>query len=104
MVMQRWAKDDAGAAGSWLEGAPAGPARDEGYVGLVRHWLAELDMRAAWAQAQKVEDYSRRVRAAKEVYAMWVERDSQAAMQEWLKEFPNVHSDTLGREPEGKDK
>jgi len=84
-----WARKAPGAAGEWLEKAPAGPARDDGLAALAKHWTEAGRPGKAWRFAAMVADGRKRVAAAGEVYKRWAEKDPEAALKAWREMFPS---------------
>jgi hypothetical protein len=83
VVVSKWAESAPEGAWEWLAKAPAGDARDEGWVALARHWLARGGVVEAWSCAARVGDSQRRVKAATEVFTAWEKVDREAAVKAW---------------------
>lgn len=82
-VVALWAARDPGEAAAWLESAPAGAARDHGWLALVRHELEEAGPEAAWARTARIPDLDRQVEAATEVFHVWAASDRETAEAAW---------------------
>ena len=76
--MWNWTTRDPEAAGNWLAGQPAGPARDAGITGLAKAAF-DFDPEAALDWATEISDEGFRGEAVEIGLREWMKRDPETA-------------------------